>query len=179
MREDTMINERAVLAHHEVGHAVIAYRLGFYLGPASVGEDGGFSRSEGEWGDGSRDYDAAIVYYAGYAAARRFDPSLPAYPDLCGAADDYERAALLLPTFHQENETLEQTRERVERATVELTEQHWAEISAVAEALFAESWLAGDDIDLIADAVVEGCDWVSKLAEYRARRDFVNNLPKP
>ena len=54
-----------------------------------------------------------------------------------------------------------------------------AQISAVAEALFAESWLAGDDIDLIADAVVEGYDWVSKLAEYRARRDFVNNLPKP
>lgn len=79
----------------------------------------------------------------------------------------------------QENETLEQTRARVERATVELTEQHWAEISAVAGGLFAESWLAGDDIDLIADAVVEGYDWVSKLAEYRVRRDVVNNLPKP
>lgn len=174
-----MINERARIAHHEAGHAVIAYRLGFYLGPAGIGEDGGFSRSEGEWGDGSRDFDAAIVYYAGHAAARRRDPSLPTDPGLTGAFDDYEKAAALLPTFRQENETLEQTRVRVERATVELTEQHWAEISAVAEALFAESWLAGDDIDLIADAVVEGDDWVSKLAEYRARRDFVNNLPKP
>ena len=43
-----MINERAVLAHHEAGHAVTAYRLGFYLGPVGIAENHGFSNSDGE-----------------------------------------------------------------------------------------------------------------------------------
>jgi hypothetical protein len=40
-----MANRRAVVARSE---AVIAYRLGFYLGPVGIAENHGFSNSDGE-----------------------------------------------------------------------------------------------------------------------------------
>jgi len=99
-------------------------------GPVGIAESDGFSTSEGEWADGSRDEDAVLVYYAGHAAARRFDPSLPADPDLCGATDDYERASMLLPALMGEGETPEEAQAGMEQAAAAFVE---GPISAVAE----------------------------------------------
>ena len=56
-----MKDQRAMIAHHEAGHAVTAYRLEFILGPVGIAESDGLSTSEGEWADGSRRHGRAMT----------------------------------------------------------------------------------------------------------------------
>ncbi|MFM8408943.1 MAG: hypothetical protein ACKOCT_01595, partial [Alphaproteobacteria bacterium] len=148
-------------------HAVTAYRLEFILGPVGIAENDGFSNSEGEWADGSRDEDAVLVYYAGHAAARRFDPTLPADPDLCGATDDYESASTLLPTLMGEGESPEEAQVRLEQAAAAFVEEHWEPICAVAEMLIADSRLHEDEVSAIVEAFSDGVDWRDELETCR------------
>ena len=155
----------ADVAYHEAGHAVISYRLDFYLGSATIVPDHhqgteGSQSGESTWPDGSRDADYIVSLYAGGAAQRRFNPAAEGK----GCGQDDEKAGELLQSHPDLNE------ERLRKRSHELVAKHWPEIEAVARALLDERTLSGDDIEFVCLAVEEGGDWRSKLAAYREHR---------
>lgn len=153
------LEARRATATHEAGHVVVAYRLGFDVGPVSIRSNGagllGWSFSEGPSIDRRKDEPQIITPYAGLAAERLVNPNA----DAASADDDYERAAALLPFVARDQATLEADAAR-------LVVQYRAQIEAVADALFAAETLQDDTPCVIMDAVAAGEDWRSVLAGY-------------
>lgn len=150
---------------HEAGHAVIAYRLDFELGPVTIAPDGshlGVSNSEGEWMDGSRDEQAILVRYAGLAAERLIDPDARVED---GAMDDYERADELLKAGYVPKDMA-----TLEREAADLVTQHRPEIEALAEALLEEETLDDDEQSAVIESSDQGEHWKESLASFRAMR---------
>lgn len=158
-------------AMHEAGHAVISYRLGFYLGSVSLNSDNhrlGVSRGEGPWCTGARDEDYIRALYAGRAAECLVAPDL--HPE--GCLGDYEEADALLPFVSTDKATLEAD-------AANLVAKHRAEIEAVADALFEEDTLDDDDQETIILSVEEGDDWRVWLAFRRQFRAGASDLSLP
>jgi len=149
-----MAIDKRQIAHHEAGHAVIAYRFKHGLGSLTIRPNEnastlGSCSSEGEWQDGSRDREQIIVLYAGFAAERAYNPKA----DKQGAAGDELKAANLLQPGSEST-----LRARAEQ----LVQENWIQISAVADALLEHETL-DEDWTIIVDCVDEGEDWHNYL----------------
>ncbi len=146
------------VAYHEAGHAVVNFRFCLDLGAVTIILDhkknqGGSCTSECEWGDGSIDSEAAIVFLAGYEAQRKYDPAA----DFGYSADD-EAEALRLS--HGRIEELRST-------AAQMVENNWRQIEAVAMALIEDGTLKGEECEVIVNSIDEGKDWRVVLEWYR------------
>lgn len=151
------MDQRELTAHHEAGHAVVAYRLGFEVGPVTItatDETLGLSLSEGAWADGSRDEDCAVVYLAGHEAELLLDPAA----DSAGSRSDFEEAEHLLGS---------QDFEPARRRARELLTASWEQVRAVAQLLLEEETL-GYGWDIVVSAIDEDEDWRALWARHKA-----------
>jgi len=153
-------------AYHEAGHALAAYRLGFYLGQTSIIKKKhilGFSSNESEWGDGLRDIDQIIVLYAGLTAEQKFNPNA----DESGSTNDNEKASSLLK---RTSETESSLRQRAK----DLINDNWQIIQAIAEKLLIYKTLEDDELSIIIDSLDEGFNPDDMFNKMRIMRKAVN-----
>ncbi len=124
----------------------------------------GFSLSESEWADGSRDIEQIIVLYAGLAAEQKYDPNA----DESESTDDNEKAA---PLLKRTSETETSLRQRAK----DLINKNWQSIQAIVEKLLIYKTLECDELTIIIDARDEGFDPDDKFNELHNRRQEVNH----
>lgn len=168
------------VAYHEAGHVVVAAVLGLRLGRHGIRldrEGRGMSyyefRSPRSWADAvpKIDIKATIVAtLAGLIAQMKFYPECSTH----GATDDETIVDLLLKEQHPNDiigvETL--ARMRLQKESVELVDEHWSAIEAIAKALWAKQftprqiepepmWSHSAD-----EKVLDGLEIVSILADF-------------
>lgn len=154
-------SRRSETAHHEAAHAVVASRLGFEVGDCTIRSDGvieGRSESEGEWIDGSRDHDQALVYLAGLAGGRMIRPESTVEDG--GAGSDYEKAERLIGVAALPAAEIE---------AASLVELHREAILDLAAALLQHETLTEDRVSIVIDARADGFEWGELLRIYDER----------
>lgn len=166
MEKRKLIDEEKATAYHEAGHAIAAYRFGHYGGTIGIiPQDGrlGFSLSENEWADGSKDIEQIIVLFAGFASEQKYNPDA----NKLGSSDDDEKAYDLLS---HTNETESNLRLKAR----EIIDANWEIIEAIAEKLFEYQILDWDEWSIIVDAFDEGEDWEDDFNKMRERNRILS-----
>jgi hypothetical protein len=149
-------------AYHEAGHAVVAYRFGHLAGSLTIVPDSatdilGSVETEGEWSDGSTDWEQIMVLFAGSAAQRFFTSSA----SRLGSGQDDEKAVRLLQ--FQPVGAMKKLRAKA----LAMIKKNWPQITAVATALVEAETLIYDEWTIVIDAVDEGEDWREILNRFR------------
>lgn len=149
-------------AYHEAGHAVVAYRFGHLASSLTIVPDPatgilGSVQTEGEWGDGSTDWEQIVVLFAGSAAHRVFTSSA----SRLGSGQDDEKAVQLLQ-FQPVG-----ARKKLRAKALAMIKKNWPQIAAVATALVEAGTLTYDEWTIVIDAVDEGEDWRETLNRFR------------
>ncbi len=154
--------DKASVAHHEAGHAVVARRLGLAAEQVSRG-------SISLWG----------VYLAGHTRVPECLAENPAYSEQClwialagpaahmrhdpagyqreGAAcarNDYDIARKAFCKLNQRPDCKDEDLVSAERKAKELVIQHWSAIEAVAQKLLEQTTLNGKELDALLDSLV-------------------------
>jgi hypothetical protein len=137
---------RAIAAHHEAGHAVVAHMLGCTVRRVAIGDDSG--STEVRYGRGEQAKERAIlVTLAGPYAQKRFDQR----SDWRGRSHtgvssgcDFDIVTDLIHTMHGKGKVAEAYWRYVEARAEQLVNQHWDRIEPLAEALLQRKAMTGD-----------------------------------
>jgi ATP-dependent Zn protease len=152
---------RAIAAHHEAGHAVIAHQLGYKVRRIEINDDGGrtvFTLGRQRLG---RDEHAILINLAGPYAQKRFAPSShwrSRSHTGFNSGYDFDNVTSLIYAMHGKGKVISKGKV-INKGTVaeayrryveakakakELVKQHWQKIAAVAAYLFKHSVFTGD-----------------------------------
>lgn len=132
-------NQRNIKAHHDAGHAVVAYMLGLKVQCVSLDAD---ASTTIELPDG--DERTILVDLAGPYAQRHFAP-LSAWrrPK---QLDDLRKAADLIAEMHGTGEVASKYRAYVEARATQMVEQYWPLIEVIAKGLVERQLIPGDEM---------------------------------
>ncbi len=131
-----MTDLRAIVAHHEAGHAVIAHMLRLKVRRVSIEPDEtSAGRASMRLGRGER---AVLVTLAGPYAQRRYAPRSGWRSRSHGGFDsgyDFDIAINLIAAMHGNGKVAKAYWRFAEAKAEHLVEQHWQKTEAVAKAL--------------------------------------------
>lgn len=159
-----MIDQKArqeleATAHHEAGHAVIRWRLGYPITHASIiakGRDKGEVEGANPLGildPHAEDVDDALlgdlmrsnvkITLAGPTAQERFDP---ASVEDVHSEKDREAVSDLIMRLSWSPESIQPVAEALKQETRELVEKHWQEVEGVARLLLKRREVTGEEL---------------------------------
>ncbi len=161
------MNKKTLAAYHEVGHAIVSYRLDLYGYDISIiSENGTAGRFVCETLiDNANDCFREIVcLYAGYAAEKILDPD--ASPD--GSWDDDDKAQQLLIHIDESEEDL-----RSQAAAI--VSENWQAVEAIASKLIQYEVLVWEEWAIIIETIDAGREWEAEFLRTRGMIQALKN----
>ena len=137
----------AIAAHHEAGHAVIAYMLGCRVARVSVNEDSGATLVRWSGRGEQRIERQILTTLAGPYSQRRFAPrSHWRSRSRTGFSSgyDFDNVTGLIFGLHRKGKVAEKYWAYMEARAEELVDQHWPCIESVAKVLLKHGVITGD-----------------------------------
>ena len=164
MSQKTLLSpiDKAVVAHHEAGHAVIARRLGLTVKKVTRGR----MRLCGVEREGYTDVpecsaetpayskQCPLIALAGPAAQERHDPAGYKRDGAACARIDYDIARKAYCRLNQKPECEDEDLASAERRARALIVEHWSAIEAVAQKLVKQTVLSGPGLDALLESPV-------------------------
>jgi hypothetical protein len=151
--------DKKIVAYREVGHAIVARRLGISVARVTTAKFGGPVFGPRYLAEHTRLDPVAeqrapfstshLVALAGFAAQARVDPN----PDE-GDARDYVFARKLYGELRQKPDCTDKDLADDEGRARELIAEHWAAIEAVAQELLKRDVLKGEQLDGLLDSLM-------------------------
>ena len=153
MRSSAHIEKDVVLAYHEAGHAVVAWRLSVPIYEVTVGPNGGSVRDKLGWRSLSPDWigpddrewarKTALILLGGEFAEKAYGFLNDCQTDCYGSDKDRtELEEVIKGLFGGFTHAAVAWRECMEDQVDQIVVDHWAEIAALATALISEGYLS-------------------------------------
>ena len=135
-----------IVAHHEAGHAVIAFKLELKVRSVSIAATGGITKIT--WGRTCTE-NRILATLAGPHAQRRYAPRSHWRSRSHTGFDsgyDFDNVTTLIYDTHGKGKVAEAYWRYVEAHVEQLLEQHWESIKLLAEALLRRETLTGEEM---------------------------------